>query len=126
MAVIKKQNGKYGVYNGVGLQAEGSFTANSQGLNPKELLEASLAMCITIVLQRMFERDGIEVADDAFSVEALAVKAGDSPSRFEKCILKISLPDSLPADYKNKLILSAERACTIGNTLQRGVSIVTE
>lgn len=123
MAVIKKDKGTYGVYNEAGLQAEGSFTANSKGLNPKEMLEGSLAMCIMIVIQKMFERDGIEYPDEEFSVEVKAVKAPDSPSRFEKCNITINLPESLSDEYKNKLIVSAERACTIGNTLKTGLTI---
>ena len=125
MALIKKSNGSYGVYNGVGLQVEGSFTPNSEGLNPKEMLEASLAMCMVIVMQKMFERDGVEVGEDEFSVEARAVKAPDSPSRFEKCELIITLPEHFSEKYKKKLIVSAERACTISNTLRKGIEVVT-
>lgn len=125
MTVIKKENGIYGVFNEAGFQVEGSFAANLTGLNPREMLEASLAMCLTIVIQRMFERDGIEVQDGEFSVEVNAVKAEGSPSRFEKCNVVITLPDHLSNEYKNKLIVSAERGCTIGNTLRKGITIET-
>lgn len=126
MTVIKKKDGNFGVYNDVGYQVEGSLSANLNGLNPKELLEASLALCTTIVIQRMFERDGIEVNEEEFSVEVNAIKASGSPARFEECIMKITLPEHLPNEYKNKLIISAERACTIGNTLRKGLKIQTE
>ncbi len=126
MAIIKKKDGQFGVYNEAGFQVEGSFSANLEGLNPKEMLEASLALCTTIVIQRMFERDGIEYQEGDFSVEVNAIKAGDSPSRFEECIMKITLPPHLEDSYKNKLIVSAERACTIGNTLRKGLTIRTE
>lgn len=125
MTLIKKSNGSFGVYNGVGLQVEGSFSPDSEGLNPREMLEASLAMCTVIVLQRMFERDGVEVEADEFSVEVKAIKAPDSPSRFEKCEMTITLPDHFSEEYKKKLIVSAERACTIGNTLRKGLVVVT-
>ncbi|MCU4668412.1 OsmC family protein, partial [Bacillus paralicheniformis] len=95
------------------------------GLTPIELLEASLGMCITISLQKMFERDGIEVLEDEFSVSVSAAKAPEGPSRVEKCSVSVKLPEHLPTDYKKKLITSAERACTIGNTLKRGVTIDT-
>jgi len=122
---IKQSNGIFGVYNGVGLQVQGSFSPDSDGLNPKEMLESSLAMCTVIVLQRMFERDGVEVGADEFSVEVKAIKAPDSPSRFEKCEMTIILPDHFSDAYKKKLIVSAERACTIGNTLRSGITVVT-
>lgn len=123
MTFIKKSNGSFGIYNEAGIQVEGSFAANINGLNPKELLEASIGMCMTIGIQKMFERDGIEVQDDEFSVEVTSIKAPEGPSRFDKFNVTISLPERLPADYKNKLIISAERACTIGNTVKKGAII---
>lgn len=124
MAFIKKVNGSYGIYNEEGLQVEGSFTSNSNGLNPKELLEASIGMCMTIVIQKMFERDGVEVHDGEFSVEVTSVKAPDSPSRFEKFNVSITLPDRLSDDYKRKIMVSAERACTISNTVKKGAQVI--
>jgi uncharacterized OsmC-like protein len=123
LAFIKKENGSFGIYNEAGLQVEGSFNPNSKGLNPKELLEASIGMCLTIVIQRMFERDGVEVHDDEFSIEVTSVKAPDSPSRFEHFNVLITLPEQLTEDYKRKIIVSAERACTISNTVTRGASV---
>ena len=125
MSIIRKTNGEFGIFHEAGMQAKGSFTPNSDGLSPIELLEASLGMCITISLQRMFERDGIEVQEDEFSVSVSAAKAPDGPSRVEKCTVSVKLPEHLPTDYKKKLITSAERACTIGNTLKQGVTIDT-
>ncbi|TWN08416.1 hypothetical protein CHCC14568_1320 [Bacillus licheniformis] len=66
MSTIQKTNGEFGIFHEAGMQAKGSFTPNSDGLTPIELLEASLGMCITISLQKMFERDGIEVLEDEF------------------------------------------------------------
>ncbi|MBC5638323.1 OsmC family protein [Ornithinibacillus sp. BX22] len=123
MAIISKQNGSFGIYNEEGLQVEGSFTANSKGLNPKELLESSIGMCLTIVIQRMLERDEIEVQDGEFSIEVTGIKAENSPSRFEQFDVSIKLPDSLTDAYKKKIIVSAERACTISNTVSRGALV---
>jgi len=123
MAFIKNEDGRFGIYNEEGLQVEGSFTPNSTGLNPKELLEASIGMCMTIVIQRMFERDGIEVAEGEFSVDVTAVKASDSPSRFEHFDVSIKLPDQLSDEYKKKILVSAERGCTISNTVKKGATV---
>lgn len=125
MVSIKKNNDSFGIYNEVGLQVEGSFSPNMNGLNPKELLEASIGMCLTVVMQRMFERDGVEVKEDEFSVEVKGIKAEDSPSRFESFSVNIVLPEHFSAEYKNKIIRSAERACTIGNTVRKGATIET-
>lgn len=123
MAKIRKENGSFGIYNEEGLQVQGSFTPNSSGLNPKELLEASIGMCLNIVIQRMFERDGVEVHDDEFSIEVTGVKAADSPSRFEHFDVKITFPEHFSEEYKRKITVSAERACTISNTVTRGASV---
>ncbi|MFD1360109.1 OsmC family protein [Lentibacillus salinarum] len=125
MTIIKKEQGRVGVYNEKGFQVEGSFKPNLTGLNPKELLEASLALCITITLHKMVQRDGMEVKDDEVSVDVQAIKASDSPSRFEKCMEDgdVTLPEYFSDEYKNKLIKSAEKACTIGNSLRKGLSI---
>lgn len=125
MVLIKKNNDSFGIYNEVGLQVEGSFSPNMNGLNPKELLEASIGMCLTVVIQRMFERDREEVSAEEFSVEVKGIKAEDSPSRFESFSVHIALPDRFSAEYKNKIIRSAERGCTIGNTVRKGATIET-
>ena len=125
MTIIKKMNGVNQIHNEAGLQLEGSLAPNSNGLSPKELLEASLGLCIAISLQKIFERDQIEVDDKDISIEVTAVKAPNSPSRFEKFDVSIALPNQFSEAYKQKLMLSVERACTIGNTLKNGVTIHT-
>lgn len=123
MAHIKKVDGTFGIYNEAGFQVEGSFSPNLNGLNPKELLEASIAMCLTIVIEKIFVRDGIEYMDDEFSVEVTSEKAPDSPSRFEKYTVNITLPNHLTDAYKKKVLVSAERGCTISNTIKRGAIV---
>lgn len=123
MAFIKKSNGSFGIYNEAGLQVEGSFSPNLNGLNPKELLEASIGMCLTIVIQKMFERDGVEVEENEFSIEVTGVKAPDSPSRFEHFNVSVKLPDHLSEEYKKKIVVSAERGCTISNTVKKGATV---
>ncbi len=125
MTIIKNSNGVNQIYNKAGLQLEGSLVPNSNGLSPKELLEASLGLCIAISLQKIFERDNIEVDEKEVSIEVTAVKALNSPSRFEKFDVSIALPNQFSDKYKQKLIISVERACTIGNTLKNGVTIHT-
>lgn len=126
MTVIKRENKEFGIFNQMGKQVEGAFTPNSKGLSPIELLEASLGLCIVISLQRMFERDDITVLDHEFSVEVSAKKALEGPSRVERCMVTVKFPEHFTAEYKKKLIISAERACTIGNTLKQGLTIDIE
>lgn len=125
MTMIKQKDGKNSIYNGAGKQLEGSSAPDLNGLTPKELLEASLGLCVAISMQKMFERDDIEVADDEISIEVSASKGEVSTTRFEKMDVSIALPDHFSAKYKKKLLVSVERACTIGNTLKNSVTIHT-
>lgn len=125
MTIINKVNGVNGIYNEAGLQLEGSLAPNLNGLSPKELLEASLGLCISISLQKMFERDNSVVEDKDISIEVTAVKGANSPSHFEKFDVSIAFPDHFSDEYKKKLIISVDRACTIGNTLKNSVTIHT-
>ncbi|MDD4802759.1 MAG: OsmC family protein [Syntrophomonas sp.] len=120
MATIKISKESYGMYNETG------FLSELNGINPKDLFESSLALCIMITLQKIFERDAIIVHDDEITVAVEAQKAIDRPSRFESCKVKITLPQRLPNEYKKKIAVQAERACFIGNTLKRGIAIYTD
>ncbi|MEK3936620.1 OsmC family protein [Sporosarcina sp. FSL W7-1349] len=126
MSIIRRINGEYGIHNDNGMQVKGMEAANGNGLSPIELLESSLGLCIAITMQRMFERDGVAVAEHEFSVAVSATKAVEGPSRIEQCVVKVRLPDHFTPEYKKKLMVSAERACTIGNTLKQGITIRTE
>lgn len=125
MTVIKQVNGKNSIYNGAGLQLEGSSAPNLNGLSPRELLEASLGLCVAISLQKMFDRDKIEVADNEITIQVKASKAEERASSFEKMDVSIAFPDHFTEKYKKKLLVSVNRACTIGNTLKNGVTIDT-
>ncbi len=121
MTVIKYQAGKNKIYNKAGLQAYGSFAADLEGLNPKELLESSIGLCVSISLTKILERDNISLEDALFNVEVTAQKDDSRENRFSNFIVNIDFPLNLEAGYKKKLMDSIERGCTISNTL-KGIS----
>src|SRR5699024_4536974 len=126
LTIIKQINGKNSIYNGAGIQLEGSSAPDlNGGLSPKELLEASLGLCIAISMQKMFDRDDVTVEDHDISIEVSANKGEANTNRFEKLDVSIQFPDHFSAKYKKKLLVSVERACTIGNTLRNSVTIET-
>ncbi|MEK5038109.1 OsmC family protein [Sporosarcina sp. FSL K6-3457] len=125
MTIINKINGVNSIYNEAGLQLEGSLAPNLNGLSPRELLEASLGLCVAISLQKMFERDNVVVEDKDISIEVVASKGENNTTRFEKMDVSITFPEHFSADYKKKLIISVERACTIGNSLKNSMTIHT-
>lgn len=88
--------------------------------SPVEFLCASLASCVAKSLRQLMSRDGIPLT--RLTVAAEAIKASTPPSRIERFEVMVDIPDA-PTDLRNRLIVSAERACTVGNTLVRGATL---
>jgi len=119
--IIKQVNGENSIFNEIGLQSQESLASN---LSPKELLEASLGLCIAITMGRMFERDHIEIEDHINLIKVIAIKE-EHTSHFGKMNVSIEFPPHLSASYKKKILVSVGRACTIGNTLKNSITINT-
>jgi uncharacterized OsmC-like protein len=127
MTNVKTIDGQMQIINEAGIQVKGSRTPNSEGLSPRELLEASVALCVTITIQKVLERDQIEYDPTQLEVDVVATKEADpQANQFSHLHVKVRLPDSLDEAYRRKLITIAERGCTIGNTLKSGAVILTE
>ncbi|MEG0259235.1 MAG: OsmC family protein [Lysinibacillus sp.] len=125
MTSIRVTNGKNEISNGAGFQVIGSTAPNSEGLSPKELLEAALGLCISISLQKVLERDEIDVDVNEIRIDVTASKDEGVTNRFGRFDVSVQFPSQLEAAYKAKLVAVIERACTIGNTLKNDVVIET-
>lgn len=125
MTTIKLVEGRNEIYNEAGLQIIGSTAPNQSGLSPRELLEASLGLCVSISLQKILDYDKKEYDQSAIGVVVTAVKAADGTNRFTNFDVRVKLPSTLDEIYKKKLMTVVERACTIGNTLKGEVIIET-
>lgn len=123
MTIIKVENGQDGIYNEAGYQLKGSHAPNSEGLSPRELLEASLGLCVSISLQKIMNYDGVEYDVNAIRIEVTATKPEDKSNRFSDFHVRVTLPPNLDDAYKEKLKTVTERACTIGNTLRAGAVV---
>ncbi len=122
MVSIKYKNGENEIYNSAGHQLHGSMAAGLAGLNPKELLEASLGLCVSITLTKVLERDGIPFESGELDIEVVASKAEGAGNRFTDFAVTFDFPELDPA-YKEKLKVLIERGCTISNTLKQGAAI---
>lgn len=118
MTTVKYRNGKNEIYNEVGYQVEGSPAAGLNGLNPKELLEASLGLCISLTLTHLLKRDNIEIGENGIDVEVTSKKDDGGANRFASFTAKVKYPEGLSDEYKEKAKVIMERGCTIGNTLK--------
>ncbi|OUM95656.1 MAG: hypothetical protein BAA02_03035 [Paenibacillaceae bacterium ZCTH02-B3] len=126
MTYVKITGGKMEIGNGAGIQAAGSDEPDRDGLSPKELLEAAVALCVVKSVRAVLERDGVEYDPDEIGAEAVAMKEEGVTNRFSKLDVRLKLPSHLDETYRRKLLVIAERACTIGNTIRSGAAVTTE
>ncbi|MBW4083643.1 OsmC family protein [Paenibacillus sp. S150] len=125
MTIIKRVEDQDEIYNDAGLQLIGSHQLNGNGLNPRELLEAALGLCVSISIQKIMDYDGITYDKNTIRVEVTSAKPEDKANRFSNFYVRVTLPPGLEPAYKEKLNKVTERACTIGNTLRHGAIVET-
>lgn len=119
MTTLKIVEGQDQIFNEAGFQLVGNHGPNLEGgLSPRELLEASLALCVSISLQKIMAYDGVEYDKSSIHIEVSSVKAEDKSNKFSHFNVLVTLPQTLDPAYKEKLKSVVERACTIGNTLK--------
>ncbi|GAB6928322.1 hypothetical protein JCM10914A_23050 [Paenibacillus sp. JCM 10914] len=119
MTTIKIIDGQDQIFNQAGFQLIGSHAPNTEGLSPRELLEASLALCVSISLQKIMAYDGVEYDKSSIHIEVTSLKHEDKKlNKFSHFHVQVTLPPNLAPEYKEKLKSVVERACTIGNTLR--------
>lgn len=91
-------------------------------MDPKILVESALAACALKTTKEVLERDGIEYDEADLYAEATATLT-KAPARFNEFEVSIVVP-SLPESYdQDKMMISIERGCIIGNTLKHEGSV---
>ena len=110
--MIRYQDGQNEIYNEAGRQVHGSMAAGLEGLNPRELLEASLGLCVSLPLTALLERDGVPLGPGGMDIEVTASKAGGITNRFTDFKVSVDFPHLEPK-YK-------EKAMTMTQTLYSG------
>ncbi|ARK32639.1 OsmC family protein [Halalkalibacter krulwichiae] len=123
MVQLKWKNGENEIANGAGVQIIGSKAPDQNGLSPKEMIEGALALCISISLEKVLERDGIELDLNDFTIDATAKKEDGVTNRFTHFDVRVTLPQGLEEAYQKKLFTIVERACTISNTFAHEAEI---
>lgn len=123
MTILQWKNGQNEIFNGSGFQVMGSKAPNTEGLSPKELLEAAIALCVSISMEKLLERDKIEIDLNTIEITVTASKARGVTNRFTHFETTVRMPNELDANYKKKLLVLVERACTIGNTILNGAEM---
>lgn len=125
MVMLNIVDGENELYNEAGKQLIGSRARNQTGLSPGELLEASLALCVSISLEKIMDYDKKEYDKSEIKVDVSAAKDEGGENRFSHFKVQVSLPSNLDEAYKQKLMRVVDRACTVGNSLKHGAVIET-
>lgn len=126
MTYVKITGGKMEIGNGAGIQVAGSGEPDGDGLSPKELLEAAVALCVVKSVRTVLDRDGVAHDPDEIEATAAASKEEGVANRFSRLDVRVKLPSNLDEAYRRKLLVVAERACTIGNTIRSGATVTLE
>ena len=124
MVKLTVTNNENQLANDAGIQLKGSKGPNlNGGLSPKELLEGAVALCLSMTLEKVLERDGVEVNFDELIIDVQASKREGVENRFTDFYVEVTFPSSLDPKYKKKLLKVIERGCTISNTLTGDVDV---
>ena len=94
-----------------------------EAFSPTDLVGAALSTCILTTMAIVCERDGVEFKDARAEVEKVMV---DTPKRMiGELRLKITLPNSIPQDYRKKLEHIAH-ACPVKRSLREDLQVPVE
>lgn len=99
-----------------------SSNSGVDAFSPGDYLSGSISICMGLTLDALIERDQLDIP--SYSIEVSSTKAENArPSRLEKFDVKIAFDADLDEKTKDRLIRSAKRGCTMGNTIEHGAPI---
>ncbi|MDC3416891.1 OsmC family protein [Aquibacillus salsiterrae] len=122
ITLTREQQGNFQLSNEAGFTINGVTSQDSEnGLTPFQLISSSLSLCMALSLDALINRDELDV--DRYTISVKPQKAEDSPSRIEKFTIEVDVIGSVDDKVKQKLVKLAKRACTVGNTIERGATV---
>ncbi|MFB1049768.1 OsmC family protein [Paraliobacillus sp. JSM ZJ581] len=117
---VKDQPHKVTNQKGVTLIAASS-DSELEGYSPMDYLASGVSFCMGLTLDALIKRDNLPI--ESYDIEVHVTKADGRPSRLEKLDVEITFDTNLEDKVKEKLIRSAKRACTVGNTIEHGAEV---
>lgn len=124
MTTVKHENSVAKAFNSQGAQVIGMDEPDLNGLSPRELIEAAIALCTTITTRKVLERDGVPFDIDKIEATVTATKEEGVKRRYNDFDVQVTLPEGLDEEYKKKLMATIERGCTISNTVKQASNVV--
>jgi putative redox protein len=108
-----------------------SFKGNNRGMNPYELLLASLGACTSMTMKMYAERKGIPLEDVVVELQHEKIHAKDcaecetKSGKIDKIFKKIELTGQLSDEQKDRLLEIAEK-CPVKRTLKSEIIVVAD
>ncbi len=90
-----------------------STGGTAEGMQPVDLLLASLGSCIAVFISHLLVRRNIDLSACRLMIDK---EMADNPRRVGKISVKLDLPDNI-TDSDKKAILRSASHCTVHNTL---------
>lgn len=94
-----------------------------EGLNPLELLDASLAGCLALSVRIAARNLGLNDRLGSVSVEVVGAKASEPPSRIARQTCRFAIEGDFNDAERRSLIEEAHKVCTIGNSYHTAIDI---
>ncbi|GAA4057301.1 OsmC family protein [Amphibacillus indicireducens] len=124
MIKLKKSTGEaHRITNDGGtVQIAKSGRSDIDAFTPGDFINSSIAICMGLTLDALIERDGLDIP--GYTIEVDGTKDQEArPSRMEKFDVKVIFDAEVDEKLRNRLVKSAKRGCTMGNTIEHGVPI---
>ena len=98
--------------------------ARDEGMTPLELMDAALAGCLVLSARIAARKFGWQDRLEGVSVDVTHTKAEGAPSRVAEFACDFEIRGDFTEEERQQLIEEAHAVCTVGNTIERGASIV--
>ncbi|CQR46023.1 OsmC-like protein [Paraliobacillus sp. PM-2] len=123
MITLKKvKDQPHEITNQKGVKSIAASSDNEvEGYSPVDYLASAVSFCMGLTLDALIKRDDLPI--ESYDIEVHVTKAEGRPSRLEKLDVDITFDTELEDKVKEKLIRSAKRGCTIGNTIEHGAEV---
>lgn len=98
--------------------------ARDEGMTPLELMDAALAGCLVLSVRIAARKFGWQDRLEGVSVDVTHTKGEGAPSRIAEFACDFEIRGEFTEEERLQLIAESHAVCTVGNTIERGASIL--
>ncbi|MEV5750029.1 organic hydroperoxide resistance protein [Actinoallomurus sp. NPDC052308] len=95
---------------------------DGEGTNPEQLFAAGYAACFGSALSMIGEKKKVDVSDAAVTAE-VGIGPNDSGGYGLEVVLRVELPDGVPAETGRELVDAAHQVCPYSNATRGNIPV---